>query len=295
MNYEHFLPEGEGLFATSYPFTQIATNFRFLEGPAWNPYEHHLTFSDIMGNGIYRWYPQSGIELMRPNSYLANGNTFDRQGRLITCEHGTSAVSRTEFDGSRTVLTDRYRGTPLNSPNDVIVRGDGTIIFTDPTPGRSGRVGIPRSQELSFTGVFAINPDNNELTLLADDFSKPNGLCVSPDDKELFVNDSDLQHIRRFSFHEDGSLSGGEVWSELITDGPGVADGMKFSREGLLFCSGPRGIQIFNREGTLIGRLYTPEIAANFTWGGPDMNTMYLTAQTSLYSLRTTAEGIPLF
>ncbi|MFW5712441.1 MAG: SMP-30/gluconolactonase/LRE family protein [Spirochaetia bacterium] len=295
MIYEHFLPAGKGLFHPDYPFTQVAANFRFLEGPAWHPHEHHLTFSDIMGNALYRWFPQSGVELLRPNSYLSNGNTYDRNGLLITCEHGTSAVSRTESDGSRTVLASQYKGKNLNSPNDVVVRTDGTIYFTDPTPGRLGRVGIPRDLDLDFTGVFALNPTTGKLQLLADDFLLPNGICLSLDERELFVNDSKHQHIRRFAFNADGNVSGGEVWAELITDGPGVADGLKFSREGLLFCSAPRGIQIFNSEGDLAGRLYTPEIAANFTWGGPDMKTMYLTAHTSLYSIRTAAEGVPLF
>jgi gluconolactonase len=295
MIYEHFLPEGQNLFHPDYPFTQIATDFRFLEGPAWHPYEHHLTFSDIMGNALYRWFPQSGIQVLRPNSYLSNGNTYDRKGLLITCEHGTSAVSRTETDGTRTVLAARFKDRALNSPNDVVVRKNGSILFTDPIPGRVGRVGIPREPELDFKGLFSLNPNNSELTLLADDFSLPNGLCVSLDETELFVNDSTHQHIRRFTFNHDGSVSGGEVWAELVTDGPGVADGMKFSREGLLFCSAPRGIQVFNAEGELAGRLYTPEIAANFTWGGPDMRTLYLTARTSLYSIRTAAEGIPLF
>ncbi len=295
MIYEHYLPAGKDLFHPDYPFTQVAANFRFLEGPAWHPYEHHLTFSDIMGNALYRWFPQSGVQLLRPNSYLSNGNTYDRNGLLISCEHGTSAVSRTEADGSRTVLASGYQGKGLNSPNDVVVRSDGTILFTDPTPGRVGRVGIPREPELDFTGVFSLNPDSGELRLLADDFLLPNGICLSLDESELFVNDSKHQHIRRFSFNADGSITGGQVWAELITDGPGVADGLKFSREGLLFCSAPRGIQIFTPEGELAGRLYTPEIAANFTWGGPDMKTMYLTAHTSLYSIRTSTEGIPLF
>src|SRR6056297_459634 len=174
MIYEHFLTEGKDLFYPDYPFTQIAMNFRFLEGPAWHPYEHHLTFSDIMGNALYRWFPQSGVQLLRPNSYLSNGNTYDRNGLLISCEHGTSAVSRTEADGSRTVLASGYQGKGLNSPNDVVVRSDGTILFTDPTPGRVGRVGIPREPELDFTGVFSLNPDSGELRLLADDFLLPN-------------------------------------------------------------------------------------------------------------------------
>lgn len=293
--YEHFSSAGKGLFDSSYPFTLVAGGFRFLEGPAWHPYEYHLTFSDIMGNALYRWNPQSGVEMIRANSYLANGNTYDREGRIVTCEHGTSAVSRTEHDGSRTLLVDSYEGGQLNSPNDVVVRSDGAIFFTDPTPGRSARVGIPRDPELSFAGVFAFYPDTGRLYLIADDFSKPNGLCFNLDETELYVNDTDRQHIRRFTLDENGKVGDGEIWTKLVTDGPGVADGMKFSRDGLLFCSAPRGLQIFDSAGTLSGRLYTPEIAANFTWGGGDMQTLFLTATTSLYSIRVESPGQPLF
>jgi len=293
--YEHFLPQGKGLFHPEYPYTRIATGFRFLEGPAWHPYEHHLTFSDIIGNALYRWAPHTGVEMLRPNSYLANGNTYDREGRILTCEHGTSVISRTEHDGTRNVLADSYQGVELNSPNDIIVRRDGTILFTDPTPGRSARMGIPRPQHLSFTGVFSLHPETGELGLVADDFSKPNGLCMSLDERHLFVNDTDRQHIRRFTAEDDGRFSGGEIWAELMTDGPGVADGMKISLDGFLFCSAPRGIQIFDQEANLVGRLYTPEVAANFTWGGPDMKALYLTATTSLYSLRSSCEGPKLF
>jgi len=295
MIYEHYLPEGIDLFQPDYPLTRLVTGFRFLEGPAWHPYEYHLTFSDIMGNALYRWYPGTGVHLLRHNSYLSNGNTYDRQGRLITCEHGTSSVSRIENDYTRTLLADTYEGRQLNSPNDVIVRSDGLILFTDPTPGRSARVGIPRPRQLNFAGVFSLNPVTGVLTLLADDFSKPNGLCLSLDEKELFVNDTDRQHIRRFSFSSHDTLTGGEVWADIVQDGPGVADGMKISTDNLLFCSAPKGLQIFNANGELTGRLYTPEVAANFTWGGHDMRTLFLTATTSLYSIRTESTGIPVF
>lgn len=295
MTYEHYLPEGRDLFHSDYPLTRLAAGFRFLEGPAWHPYEYHLTFSDIMGNALYRWHPGTGVQLLRANSYLSNGNTYDRHGRLITCEHGTSAVSRTENDGTRTLLASNYEGRQLNSPNDVIVRSDGLILFSDPTPGRAARVGIPRPQQLDFTGVFSLNPETRVLTLLADDFSKPNGLCLSLDEKELFVNDTDRQHIRRFIFSDQDTLLDGEVWADLVQDGPGVTDGMKISRDNLLFCSAPKGLQIFNANGEIAGRLFTPEVAANFTWGGHDMHTLFLTAGTSLYSIRTESPGIPLF
>jgi gluconolactonase len=275
----------------------IAGGFRFLEGPAWHPREHHLTFSDIMGNALYRYFPNENdkITMIRPNSYLANGNTYDRQGLLVTCEHGTSRLTRTERDGTVTVLASHYKGKELNSPNDVVVADDDSIYFTDPNPGRCERCGIPREQELDFQGVFRYRIDTRELQLLSDDFSKPNGLCFNADQSLLFVNDSDRQHIRVFDVHEDGAVSGGRLFADLVQDGPGVADGMKIDTEGNLFCSAPGGLQIFDFEGNLTARIFMPEVAANFAWGGADFKTMYLTATSSLYALKMSIAGFPLF
>ena len=193
---------------------KVAGGFRFLEGPVWDPFKKTLIFSDIMGNGLFRKDHNDTITVYRENSYLANGNTYDRTGRLLTCEHGTSRVTREELDGSTTILASHYDGKELNSPNDIVVARGGSIYFTDPTPGRMGRVGIPREQELDFQGVFRIDPDGN-LQLLVDDFSKPNGLCFSNDERYLYVNDTDHQHIRRFQVNDDGNLSNGVLWVEL--------------------------------------------------------------------------------
>jgi len=273
---------------------QVATGFRFLEGPVWDPYEKTLIFSDIMGNGLFRKDARDAISIFRENSYLANGNTYDRTGRLLTCEHGTSRVTRLEKDGTTSILASHYHGKELNSPNDIIVAGDGSVFFTDPTPGRLGRVGIPREQELDFQGVYRISPQG-ELQLLVDDFSKPNGLCLSLGERFLYVNDTDLQHIRRFRLNADGTLSGGQLWVDLYGDEPGVADGLKFDSQGYLYCSGPGGVQIFDSEARLIGRFRTPEIAANFTWGDEDLCSIYFTATTSLYRLRVRIPGNALF
>lgn len=273
---------------------QVASGFRFLEGPVWDPYEKTLIFSDIMGNGLFLKDPHDSISIFRENSYLANGNTYDRSGRLLTCEHGTSRVTRLEKDGTITVLASHYDGRELNSPNDIIVSRDGSVFFTDPMPGRMGRVGIPREQELDFQGVFRIDPEGN-LHLLVDDFSKPNGLCLSLDERFLYVNDTDLQHIRRFELTSDGKLRNGGLWADLHGDEPGVADGMKFDSRGYLYCSGPGGVQIFDSEANLLGRLLTPEIAANFTWGDEDLCSLYFTATTSLYRLPVHIPGIALF
>lgn len=276
---------------------QVATGFRFLEGPIWHPYEQHLIFSDILGNGMYRYSERDGVELFRAHSYMANGNTYDLQGNIITCEHATSRVTRTKPDGTYEVLASRYNGKQLNSPNDIVVKGDGTIYFTDPTSGRSAGYGVPREQDLPFQGVYRVNPEDGELTLLVDDFSKPNGLCFSLDEALLFVNDTDRQHIRVFEVNADGTLSNGKLWADLPEAGKdrGVADGMKFDTAGNLFCSGPGGIQIFDSNAVCLGRILTPEVSANFTWGGEDMRSLFLAATTSLYRLSVNVAGRKLF
>lgn len=275
--------------------TAIAGGFRFLEGPVWHPRDHYLVFSDIQGNALYRWDTVDGVQLLRANSHLANGNTYDTRGRLITCEHGTSRLTRTELDGTVTVLAERYGGKALNSPNDVVVRSDGSIYFTDPTSGRTDRYGIPRPQELDFQGVYRFDPESGELTLLVEDFSKPNGLCFLDSETALLVNDTDRQHICIFPVLPEGTLGTGKLFTDLVVDSPGVADGMKIDSSGRVFCSAPGGLQIFDRSGTLICRLRTPEVAANFTWGGPDLRTLFLTASTTLYSIPTVEPGLPLF
>ena len=296
----------------------VAGGFRFVEGPVWHPYDRYLLFSDIMGNGLYRWSRLRGLTLFRENSYLTNGNTLDREGRLLSCEHGTSRVSRTNLDGSYEVLVSAYNKKGLNSPNDIAVKSDGAVYFTDPNPGRRGRVGIPREQELDFQGVYRFepNPGSGTLILLADDFSLPNGLCFSSDERFLYVNDSDRSHIRVFDVKEDGTAETGRVWAELkvqtgkVAAGdsadtastsahaaslPGVADGMKIDSAGNLFCSGPGGIWVFSSEADLLGIIYTPEVTANFTWGDDDLCSLYITATTSVYRLRVNVPGKAIF
>lgn len=275
---------------------RVATGFRFLEGPVWHPVKRTLIFSDIKGNGLYVMDAKGRISLFRDNSHLANGNTYDHSGRLLTCEHGTSRVTRTELDGSLTVLASRYNGKQLNSPNDIVVARDGGIYFTDPASGRTSNFGIPRDQELDFQGVYRI-AHSGELTLLVDDFSKPNGLCFSHDEKQLYINDTDRQHIRCFDVTNEGLIENGRLWAELIRAGQdiGVADGMKFDTGGFLYCSGPGGIQIFDGQARLIARLLIPEQAANFAWGDDDLCTLYITATTSLYRIRMKIPGMRLF
>ena len=165
----------------------VADGFAFLEGPIWHPYDHHLIFSDIIGNTMYRWTPSEGISQFRKPSQMANGNTYDRHGNILTCEHATSRVTRTDQNGQTEVLTSHYQGKELNSPNDILVKSDGNIYFTDPNSGRNEPYGVARPQELEFQGVYRFDPDSRLLTLLVDDFEKPNGLCFSLDEKILFI------------------------------------------------------------------------------------------------------------
>lgn len=270
----------------------VASGFQFLEGPAWHPHGGYLVFSDILGDCLYRWSRAEGVSVYRKPSQMANGNTFDRQGRLLTCEHATSRVTRTELDGRIEVLASHYHDKELNSPNDIVTARNGSICFTDPNSGRGPRFGIAREQELDFQGVYHLDGDNQRLTLLVGDFSKPNGLCFSVDERRLFVNDTDRGHIRVFDVLADGTLGGGRVWAELEGEGIGVADGMKLDREGNLYCAGPGGIHLFDADANCLGVIHMPEHTTNLAWGDDDLRSLYVTASTSLYRFRAEIPGM---
>ena len=272
-------------------FDQIATGFQFVEGPAWHAAQRFLVFSDIMGDTLYRWSAIDGVSVFRETSHMANGNTWDREGRLLSCEHATSCVSRADNNGYYEVLATHYNGHELNSPNDIVVTRDGSIFFTDPGSGRGARYGVERSQELDFQGVFRLDPLSHELTLLVDDFSKPNGLCFSHDESRLFINDTDRQHIRVFDVREDGCLCHDRLWASVDGDRPGVADGMKFDSAGNLYCCGSGGLHVFDPGGSQLGVIPTPEVAANFTWGGEELTELLITATHSVYRLRVKVPG----
>ncbi len=273
---------------------QVATGFAFTEGPIWNPVAGDLIFSDMPGDHMRRWTAAKGIETFRQPSNKANGNAYDGQGRIVTCEHATSRVTRTEASGAIAVLATHWDGKELNSPNDVVVGPDGAIWFTDPTYGRMDYYGVAREAELDFRGVYRIAPDGG-LALVADDFGQPNGLCFSLDKRDLFINDTDKGHIRRFAVGEDGRLTGGAVWAAPEGDLPGAPDGMKIDQAGNLFCTGPGGVHVFAPDATPLGVILTPEGTANFTWGDADLRTLYLTASTSLYRIRTKIAGVDLY
>jgi gluconolactonase len=274
---------------------QLATGFDFTEGPIWHHREKHLIFSDMPGNHMRRWTAEGGIETFRQPSDMANGNAYDRTGRMVTCEHATSRVTRTEADGSITVLASHYDGKELNSPNDVVVKSDGGIYFSDPVFGRFEYYGVPREQDLDFQGVYRVNEDGSELILLADDFEQPNGLCFTKDESRCFVNDTPRGHIRVFDVNDDGTLMGGEVWAEVTGEGAGAPDGLKVDANDNVYCCGPGGVHVFATDRTCLGVIQVPEVTANFAWGGADMCDLFMTASTSLYRCRTKTPGLILF
>lgn len=272
----------------------VEGGFVFIEGALWHPLDEFLLFSDILGDRMYRWSAEDGLSIFRQPSGMANGNSYDRRGRLVTCEHANSRVTRTEPDGTIVALADRFEGRQLNSPNDVVVKSDNAIYFTDPNFGRTKEFGVLRDPELSFQGVYRLDTSGN-LQLLVDDFEEPNGLCFSPEEDVLFVNDTSLGHIRAFPVRADGSVGSGTVWARLEGTGEGVADGMKVDSQGNLYCAGPGGVHVFDRSARPLGVIRVPEVTANFTWGGEDLRTLFLCASTTLRSIRVAVPGIPVF
>ncbi len=268
---------------------QVATGFIFTEGPVWDPRTRSLIFSDMPGDIMRRWSETHGVTTFRQPCNKANGNTWDLQGRLLTCEHG-SRLTRTEDDGSITVLASHYDGKELNSPNDLTVRSDGSIYFSDPTYGRMDGFGFPREQDMDVQGVYRISPDG-EVSQIADDFAQPNGIALSLDESKLFVNDTDRGHVRVFDLNADGSASCGDVWVDVTGVGDGGPDGLKIDSQDNLYTTGPGGIHVFAPDATDLGVIGIPEGIANFTWGDDDLRTLYVTASTSLYRLRVKVPG----
>lgn len=287
-------PRFRSIVAEDAEVERVAGGFDFTEGPVWHPQEKFLIFSDMPGDHMRRWSPAAAVSTFRKPCNMANGNAYDRSGRLVTCEHAASRVTRTEADGTIVALATHYEGKELNSPNDIVVRSDGTIFFTDPDFGRRPYYGVPRESELDFRGLYLIRPDG-ELRLLVDDFGQPNGLCLSLDESKLFVNDSPRRHIRMFDVDGD-ALSGGDVWAETGgVEGERTPDGMKIDSAGNLFCVGPGGIHVFDAGAVRLGVILVPENVANFAWGEDDLRSLLITASSSLYRVRLGVPGLPAF
>ena len=270
---------------------RIATGFGFTEGPVWDRRRGELLFSDLEHDVRRRWRPGEGISVVAEGTSRANGMALDTRGRLLVCEHISSALVRLGPGGEREVLASHFDGAELNSPNDVVVRSDGTILFTDPPYGRiNDSHGAIRPQQLPFQGVFAVTT-NGDLRRLADDFVKPNGLCFSLDERTLFVADTERMHVRSFAVAPDASLGGGDVFVELTPDAPGFPDGMRLDERGNLWTTGPGGIWVVDPGGAVVTRIRLPEVAANLAWGGDDLDQLFVTATTSLYRIRTLVRG----
>lgn len=268
---------------------RLATGFGFVEGPAWHAGEEYLVFNDIPGNRMLRWDRVTGVSTVRSPNGMGNGNTYDAEMRLLTCEHATSRLVRTGSDGVVSVLADRYGGAELNSPNDVVVDAAGRVLFTDPIYGRTPFVGVPREPELAVRGVYVLDLDGS-LRCVTDQMESPNGLCLSPDERHLYVADTERRQLRRYRY-EGGRVSGGEVWAAVVGDEPEGPDGLRVDELGNVWCAGPGGLQVFAPEGRLLGRLRLPEVVANLCWGESDRRTLFLCASTSLYAVRTEVAG----
>lgn len=284
-------PAFETVVGSSVEFEQLGTGFLFTEGPLWHPRDRYLLFSDMPGDIIRRWSARDGIQTFRSPCNKSNGLTWDRQGRLLACEHASSRVSRTEADGTISTVASHYQGQELNSPNDIVVASDGAIYFSDPTYGRMEYYGLKRDVVLGFRGVYRISPEGGPPQLLADDFGQPNGLCFSLDERRLFINDTERGHIRVFDRKADGSLTDAGVWAETKGEGNGAPDGMKIDSAGNLYSCGPGGLHVFAPSGDCLGVIRTPEVAANFCWGDDDLRSIFITASTSLYRIRVKTPG----
>jgi gluconolactonase len=275
---------------------RLWTGARWLEGPAYFPASRYLVFSDIPNNRIMRFdETNNSVSVFRQPSNNSNGNTRDREGRLVTCEHLSRSVTRTGHDGTVTTLATQFEGKRLNSPNDVVVKSDGSIWFTDPSYGilsdYEGEQAVPEMD----CHVYRIDPQTGCVYRVADDFVKPNGLAFSPDERLLYIADTGASHmtggpahIRQFAVSDAGKLSGGEVFATCTA---GLFDGFRVDRDGRIWSSAADGVHCFDPDGTLIGKVHIPELVSNLCFGGPKRNRLYITANQSLYSVMVAVNG----
>ena len=269
---------------------RLYTGGRWTEGPAYFPGGRYLLFSDIPNDRMLRFDELTGaVGVFRAPAGYSNGNTVDRQGRLVSCEQGHRRVTRTEHDGSVTVLIDRYEGKRLNSPNDLVEHSDRSIWFTDPSYGiDSDYEGHKATSEIGACNVYRIDSSTGETTVVADDFDRPNGLAFSADERQLYVVDTRQKHIRRFDV-ADGHLTAGEVFA---TCDAGSFDGIRVDEAGRVWAAAHDGLHCLDPDGTLLGKIHIPEIVSNLTFGGPKRNDLFITATSSVYSLRLNVCGV---
>ena len=294
--FEVIRPEFRRVLGRSPKLVQIADRQGFSEGTAWSP-DGFLVWSDIPLDRILRWDPKGGVRLLRYRGGNANGNTFDRQGRMLTCETSGRRVSITERDGTVRTLVDRYRGGRLTSPNDVVVKSDGTVWFTDPDYGAlDPQLGHREKAEQDRNRVYRYDPATGELTAVSEGFDKPNGIAFSPDEKHLYVGDTGRthgefrnHHLVRFEVASDGrSVKQGRVF--CVVD-PGVPDGFRFDVDGNLYVGAGDGVQVFNQDGEVIGKIKTAEAVGNCSFGMADYDTLFIAASKQVFMVRLNAQG----
>src|SRR5579859_342203 len=290
-------PGLEKIISTSEPINIIADNMGGplgpVEGPVWWKEGGYLLFSDIQASKRMKYTPGQGVTVFQENTHQANGLTRDLQGRLLACEHETRRVTRQEADGSITVLANSFQGHRLNRPNDVVVKSDGSIYFTDPWTSPD----IQQQWDMTFAGVYRLSPDLGTMTLLVEDFTLPNGLAFSPDESVLYVNDSRRRHIRAFDLAPNGTLARqtDRVFADLGGPDSGVPDGMKVDTLGNVYCGGAGGIHILDPKGKKLGRIVHGQPATtNIGFGGPDWKTLFFTTRTMLGSVNLKVAGIPV-
>src|SRR6187401_538264 len=298
-DYEILQPRFSSLLLGNCRLEKLYTGTRWAEGPCYFADGNYLIWSDIPNNRMLRWTDGLGVEVFRNPANCSNGNTRDREGRLVSCEHLTRRVTRTEYDGSITVLADRYEGRRLNSPNDVVVKSDGSIWFTDPPYGiMSDYEGNKAEPEIG-NNVYRVDGKSGAIKCVVDDFIRPNGLAFSADEKKLYIVDSaggrtkgQPKHIRVFDVGEGGKLTGGAEFADCTA---GRFDGMRFDTEGRLWAATDDGVHCIETDGTLIGKVKIPEICSNVCFGGPKRNYLYITATNSLYGVMLHVNGLKTF
>lgn len=280
---------GDAAVAQERPVSQgatvelVADGFEFTEGPVWH--DGALLFSDIPANTVYRWTPDDGTEVFMEPSGHANGLAVDSSGGVLLAQHD-GAVAHRGADGATTMLAEAYGGRRLNSPNDLTVADDGTVYFTDPPYGVD-----EENRELSFSGVYRLSPDGT-LTLLTKEFSRPNGICLSPDESTLYINDSEQTVIRAYDVTEGGGIANGRQFAAPTdADAEGTTDGMKVDRNGNLYTTGPGGIWVYAPDGTQLARIAVPKAPTNVAFGGPDRSILYITARPHVYRVPVNVPG----
>ena len=300
MPVQQLSPELERVVPLEAEVEVLGSGYVIAEGPLWWSEDQCLLFSEVRGNRRWKWTPDEGVTLVQEPTNNANGLTRDPQGRLVMCEAGSRRVARVEHDGTTTVIANSYHGRPLNRPNDVVVKSDGSIYFTDPG-------GPSPDTDIDFAGVYRVSPDLSKINLLVSDYVLPNGLTFSPDESILYINDSQgvfvndanmfrsVGRIDAFDVRSSGMLANRRIFCELRGELSGIPDGMKVDVEGNVYCTGPGGVWIIDAAGKHLGTILTEvDHTTNMAWGGEDWSTLYITTAETMARIQLRVSGVPV-